>query len=101
MAPFAGITVVDLTNRLLLRVSVRALHIGQGLMDVGDQFQGRRSSRRFTGWPSVIDPEPPGLGPAAARIEHRKRCVVSEQLGRGENMGGKPRGRVIWCSKAN
>ena len=35
-------------------VSVRALHVGQGSTDVGDQFQGRSSSRRFTGWPSVM-----------------------------------------------
>jgi hypothetical protein len=35
-------------------VSVRALHVGQGLTDVGGQFHGRRSSRRFTGWPSVL-----------------------------------------------
>ena len=35
-------------------VSVRALHVGQGLTDVGDQFQGRRSSRRLMGWPCVM-----------------------------------------------
>ena len=36
-----------------------------------------------------IDPEPPGLGPAAAGIEHRDRRIVGEQLARGEDMGGK------------
>ncbi len=41
-------------SKVPVPVSVRALHVGQGLTDVGDQFQGRRSSRRFTGWPSVM-----------------------------------------------
>ena len=35
-------------------VSVRALHVGQGLTGVGVQFQGRRSSSRLMGWPSVM-----------------------------------------------
>ncbi len=33
-----------------------------------------------------IDPEPPGPGPAAARIQHWDRRVVGEQLGRREDM---------------
>ena len=36
-----------------------------------------------------IDPEPAGPGPAASGIEHGKGGVVGEQLGRGEDMGGK------------
>ncbi len=37
-----------------------------------------------------IDPEPPGLGSPAAGIEHRNGRVVGEQLGRREDLVGKP-----------
>jgi hypothetical protein len=39
-----------------------------------------------------IDPEPAGIGAAAAAgILHRERCVVGEQLLRGEDVFGKSR----------
>jgi hypothetical protein len=37
-----------------------------------------------------IDPEPAGLGAATAGIEHRDRCVVSEQRLRGKDVLGEP-----------
>jgi hypothetical protein len=37
-----------------------------------------------------VDPEPAGLGAAAAGIEHRDRRVVSEQSLRSEDVFGKP-----------
>jgi hypothetical protein len=37
-----------------------------------------------------VDPEPAGLGAAAARIEHGDRRVVSEQRLRGEDVFGEP-----------
>ena len=38
-----------------------------------------------------VDPEPAGLGAAAAGIEHRDRRVVGEQRLRGEDVLGEPR----------
>ena len=38
----------------LIRVSVRALHVGHGLSDVGDQFHGRKSSICCMGWPCGV-----------------------------------------------
>src|SRR5688572_31676084 len=37
-----------------------------------------------------IDPEPAGLGTAAAWVEHGYRCVVGEQRLRSEHMLGEP-----------
>jgi hypothetical protein len=37
-----------------------------------------------------IDPEPAGLGATPARIEHRDRGVIGEQLLRAEDVFGEP-----------
>src|SRR5437868_3739138 len=37
-----------------------------------------------------VDPEPAGLGAAAAGIKHRERRIVGEELLRGEDVLGEP-----------
>lgn len=51
----------------------------------------RRRWRLATPGPIVpdIDPEPPGLGLAAARIEHRHRGVVGMELGRAHDVAAQ------------
>ncbi len=68
-------------SRRALRLAIRAVEI-----------DGRRRIRPSPGAVVArIDPEPPGLGPTSAGIEHGNGRIVGEQLGRREDMGGKPR----------
>src|SRR5437870_4968760 len=52
-------------------------------------------SRRIAAVPGAVitgvDPQPPGLGAATARIEHRDRGVIGEQLLRRKDLLGEPR----------
>lgn len=56
-----------------------------------EQIDGSR--RGWTAPPALlagVDPQMPGLGLAASRIEHRNRRVVGEQMVAVEHVGGEP-----------
>ncbi len=84
----AGIT-VDLNDALELG-QMRSGTLGLAIGTV--EIDRRRRIGSIPG-PVIagVDPEPAGLGAAAAGIEHRDRRVVGEQLLRGEDVLGEPR----------
>src|SRR6185312_2661076 len=86
--PFEARIPVDLQDALELRqVRRRTLRAPVGAIEV-------HSRRRLgpTRWPVVasIDPQAPGLGASAARIEHRDRRIIGEQGPGAEHVRGDP-----------
>ena len=87
--PFEAGIAVDLQDAAeSFEVSGRTLGLAIGAVEV----DGRRRIGPAPG-PVVarVDPQPAGLGAAAAGIEHRDRRVVGEDLARCEHMRGQAR----------
>ena len=83
----AGIAIHLQNAAEALQMRSRSLALAVGTVEVDG---GRRVGSVPASLLPRIDPQPPRLGPSPARIEHRNRRVVGEDLCRGEDVGSQP-----------